>query len=81
MDSTHTEDRFYTGPAHWRVTPARGDLEAEGFAVVEWPWLRERWVAPARKMDMHRRSLLSAAHEWLVWLAEVDKLGGPGREP
>jgi DNA helicase-2/ATP-dependent DNA helicase PcrA len=74
MDSTHTEDRFYTGPAHWRVTPARGDLEAQDFAVIEWPWLRERWVAPARKMDMHRRSLLSAAHEWLAWLAEVDKL-------
>ncbi len=75
MDSTQSEERFYTGPAHWKITPAPEDLEAEDFTVVEWPQLRERWVTAARKMDMHRRSLLSAAHEWLAWLAnEVDKL-------
>lgn len=74
MDSAHAEDRFYTGPAHWRVSPARVDLEVEEFTVVEWPRLRKRWVAPARKMDMHRPSLLSSAHEWLAWLNKVDKL-------
>ncbi|HTA31803.1 MAG TPA: ATP-dependent helicase [Solirubrobacteraceae bacterium] len=74
MDSTQSDERFYTGPAHWRVAPAREGLEAEGFTVVEWPWLCERWVAPTRKMDMRRPSLLSAAHEWLAWMTEVDKL-------
>jgi ATP-dependent DNA helicase UvrD/PcrA len=74
MDSTQSDERFYTGPAHWRVAPAREDLEAGEFTVVEWPWLRERWVAPARRMDMRRPSLLSAAHEWLAWLTQVDKL-------
>ncbi len=74
MDSTQSKERFYTGPAHWRMAPAREDLEAEDFTVVEWPQLRKRWVTPARKMDMHRPSLLSVAHEWLTWLTEVDKL-------
>lgn len=73
MDSARSP-RFYTGPAHWKVAPAREDLEAEDFTVVEWPQLRKRWVMPARKMDMHRPSLLSVAHEWLAWLTEVDKL-------
>ncbi len=73
MDSARSP-RFYTGPAHWKITPAREGLEAEDFTVVEWPQLRKRWVIPARKMDMHRPSLLSVAHEWLAWLTEVDKL-------
>jgi DNA helicase II / ATP-dependent DNA helicase PcrA len=74
MDSMHSQERFYTGPAHWRVAPARDDLKDEEFTVVEWPQLRARWVAPVRKADMRRPTLLSAAHEWLAWLTEVDRL-------
>lgn len=51
MDSARSP-RFYTGPAHWKVTPARDGLEAEDFTVVEWSQLRKRWVIPARKMGI-----------------------------
>ncbi|HEV3321912.1 MAG TPA: ATP-dependent helicase [Solirubrobacteraceae bacterium] len=74
MNSVRPESRFYTGPAHWKVAPGRKDLEAEEFTVVEWSRLRERWVVPARRTNMHRPSLLSVAHEWLTWLTKVDKL-------
>lgn len=37
MDDRQSDERFYTGPVHWRVAPVREDLEAEEFTVVEWP--------------------------------------------
>jgi superfamily I DNA/RNA helicase len=72
------EPRFYTGPVKWLLASSDSELgdalELEGFTVLEWSRLRERWIEPSRTPNMRRSSLRSAAHDWFAWLAEVDRL-------
>jgi AAA domain len=42
--------------------------------VLTWRKLHKRWIEPARKVGMDRKSLDSAAKPWFDWLAEVDRL-------
>jgi superfamily I DNA/RNA helicase len=70
------ESRFYTGPVRWLLAPAQDDLE--GFEKIDWSRLHERWIEPARKVNMRRKSLDSAAQDWLDWLGKVDRLAVTG---
>ena len=63
---------FYTGPVRWRTEFSDGELE--GFTVVRWPELVDGWIAEARATGMRRKSLASAAQDWLDWLGKVDRL-------
>jgi DNA helicase II / ATP-dependent DNA helicase PcrA len=67
------ETPFYTGPVRW-LTGAEKPEELDGFAVVSWPELVSGWIAEARTMGMARKSLDSAAQDWLDWLDQVDRL-------
>lgn len=82
MSGVRPEARFYTGPGRWLGAATEGDLQEavdlDGFTTVEWPWLRERWIAPARNVGMQRTSLASAAYQWFEWLDEVDRLAVVG---
>ncbi|HEY2055644.1 MAG TPA: ATP-dependent helicase [Solirubrobacterales bacterium] len=64
------EKPFFTGPVRWLTTAE----EFDGFAVVSWPELVEGWIAEARAVGMKRKSLDSAAMDWLDWLDQVDRL-------
>ncbi len=71
-DEETSQQPFFDGPARWLLNPDEQALD--GFEQITWPWLRKGWVAEARKKDMHRRTLESAASEWLAWLGKVDRL-------
>jgi DNA helicase-2/ATP-dependent DNA helicase PcrA len=72
--------RFFMGPFRWLAEPSAAELEAERFTVLDWRDLNKRWVDPARRVGMERKSLDSAAKPWFDWLAEVDRLAVLGIE-
>jgi UvrD/REP helicase N-terminal domain len=81
MSAVPSQDRrFFMGPFRWLAEPSAAELEAERFTVLDWRDLNKRWVDPARRVGMERKSLDSAAKPWFDWLAEVDRLAVLGIE-